>query len=474
MHAPCAPFTARGYLLPNDAMARTAMYRFLIGAAALALSAPVAAVDLLGVYELASTNDPQIQAAERRLEASTYQEAIARSNLLPQVSASASRDIGNAQPTLDGNDLLENDIDSENYRLSLRQSIYDDANYGRLTRARADIAQADAEFDIAWQDFLLRVAERYFDMLTSIDALRFAQAEEKALQRQFEQAEQRFEVGLSAVTDFLEARAAWDAARARVIVAENNLENARELLRELTGTMFDSFRPLADELPLEPPQPSAASAWVEQALANRPELEAARRAVDVVDADLRIARAGHLPSLDLVGSYNRSVNNEFVLRDDFQNEVATVEFQNDTWQVGLELTVPIFSGFAVQSQTRQTRVLRQAASFELDSAQRAAVRQTENAYRAVIAGIRQVEALEQALISADSALEATNAGFDVGTRTIVDVLLAEQRFFQAQRDFSQARHQFIVDSLALKRAAGVLAPEDLEAANRLLAGTGPG
>ncbi|NKI33563.1 TolC family outer membrane protein [Wenzhouxiangella sp. XN79A] len=450
------------------------MQRLLIAAAALALTSPALAVDLLGVYELASTNDPQIQAAERRLEASTYQEAIARASLLPTLSGSVSRTIGNSQPSLDGNDLTDNDIDSEGYGLSLRQSIYDDANFGRLTRARSSIAQADAEFDTAWQDFLLRVAQRYFDMLTSIDGLRFAQAEEKALQRQFEQAEQRFEVGLSAVTDFLEARAAWDAARARVIVAENNLENARELLRELTGTMFDTFRPLADRLPLEPPEPADSSAWVERALANRPELEAARRAVDVVDADLRIARSGHLPSLDLVGSYNRNVNNEFVLRDDFQDEIGTVEFQSDTWQVGLELSIPIFSGFAVQSQTRQARVNREAVSFELDSAQRAAVRETENAYRSVIAGIRQIEALEQALISAESAVEATNAGFEVGTRTIVDVLLAEQRFFQAQRDYSQARHQFIVDSLALKRAAGVLAPEDLETANRLLTGADAG
>jgi outer membrane protein len=450
------------------------MQRLLIAAAALAFTSQASAVDLLGVYELASTNDPQIQAAERRLEASTYQEAIARASLLPQISASVNRNFGNSQPTLQDLDLPDNDIDSESYGISLRQSIYDDANYGRLTRARSSIAQADAQFDTAWQDFLLRTAQRYFDMLTAIDGLRFAQAEEKALQRQFEQAEQRFEVGLSAVTDFLEARAAWDAARARVIVAENNLENARELLRELTGTVFDDFRPLADEFPLSPPEPAAAAAWVEQALANRPELESARRAVDVVDADLRIARAGHLPTLDLVGSYNRNINNEFVLRDDLQNEIGTVAFQNDSWQVGLQLNVPIFSGFSVQSQTRQTRVNREAASFELDSAQRSAVRETENAYRAVIAGIREVEALEQALISAESALEATNAGFEVGTRTIVDVLLAEQRFFQAQRDYSQARHQYIVDSLALKRAAGVLAPEDLEAANQLLNGPAAG
>ncbi|MDX1626755.1 MAG: TolC family outer membrane protein [Wenzhouxiangellaceae bacterium] len=446
------------------------MRKILTAAVVAALAAPASAVDLLGVYELASSNDPEIRAAELQQEAAEYALPIARSNFLPTLEASVSTTRGNTQPSLQGTDLDDNDINSENYQLNLRQSIYDDANFGRLARAQATIAEADAQFDIAWQDFLLANARLYFDVLTAIDALRFADAEEKALQRQFEQAEQRYEVGLSAVTDFLEAQAAWDGARARVIVARNQLENAREALRELTGTSFEAFKPLEDELPLEPPDPSDSQEWVEMALVNAPELEAARKNVEVSDADVRIARAGHLPSVDLTGSYRRNINNEFSLRDDLQNQIATAEFQTDTWQVGVQLNVPIFSGFAVQSQSRQARVNRRVASEQLDAAQRDVVRRTENAYRAVMAGIRQVEALQQALVSADSALEATNAGFEVGTRTIVDVLLAEQRFFQAQRDLSEARHQLIVDRLALERAAGVLEPDDLAEANALLGG----
>jgi len=442
----------------------------ILAALSLTLLAPAAgAVDLMGVYELASRNDPQIRAAERRLDASEYEKAIARANLLPSITGSGSMNRGNVRVERGGESDPNRRIDTENYSVQVSQSIYDDANWGRMNRARAIIAQANAQFDVEWQNFLQRTAQRYFDMLNAIDSLRFAEAEEKALRRQYEQAEQRFEVGLSAVTDFLEARAAWDGARARVIVAENDLEDAREALRELTGTMFESFKPLTEELPLNPPEPGTSRAWVETALQTNPDLVVAREAVTIADTDIRIARSGHLPTLDLVGSLNRNRDNKAALTAAEQIlEVTT--FETDAWQVQLQLNVPIFSGLAVRSRTRQARTNRSIASEELDFSQRQTVRTTENAFRAVIAGIRQVEALNQAVISADSALEATNAGFEVGTRTIVDVLLAEQRFFQAQRDYSNARHQLILDRLSLRRAAGVITPEDLQAANEQLEG----
>jgi len=446
--------------------------RKILSAAILAtVTTSAAAVDLMGVYELASTNDPQIRAAERRLDAAQLQTKLARANFLPSINASLQRTpIGNSQPKIASIDLDENDIDSENYSLNLTQSLFDYSNFAEMERARRVIAQADSQYAVAFQDFLQRTAQRYFEMLNAIDSLRFARAEEKALKRQFEQAEQRFEVGLSAVTDFLEAQAAWDGARARVIVAENALETAREGLRELTGTMFESFKPLAEDLPLNRPQPASSQAWVETALQSSPDLLVAREAVAIADSDIQIARSGHYPTLELTANYNRSLNNEFALRNDLQQQIGTTTLQNDQWSATIRLNVPIFSGLAVQSRTRQARINRSVANEELDLNQRQTVRATENAFRAVLAGIRQVEALKQALVSADSALEATNAGFEVGTRTIVDVLLAEQRFFQAQRDYSQARHQLILDRLGLRRAAGTLEPEDLERANQLLEG----
>jgi len=447
------------------------MRKLILGAALAAAGPGAHAVDLMAVYELASKNDPEIRAAERRLDASELETRIARANFLPQINSTLQRTpIGHSQPKLNAVDLDDNDIDSENYSVTLTQSLFDYGNVVEMERARRIIAQADAQYNVAWQDFLQRTAQRYFDMLNAIDELRFAEAEEVALRRQFEQAEQRFEVGLSAVTDFLEAQAAWDGARARVIVADNALENAREGLRELTGEFFESFKPLTEELPLNPPSPNDSREWVERALRANPDLAVARQALDIADSDIRLARAGHMPTLDFSANYNRTLNNEFALRSDDQQQIGTVTFQNDQWSAQVTLSIPIFSGFAVQSQTRQARINRSVASEELDLNQRQTVRATENAFRAVLAGIRQVEALNQALVSADSALEATNAGFEVGTRTIVDVLLAEQRFFQAQRDYSNARHQLILDRLALRRAAGSLAPEDLERANGLLEG----
>ncbi|MBS3742963.1 MAG: TolC family outer membrane protein [Wenzhouxiangellaceae bacterium] len=447
------------------------MRKILATAIVAALSTPAAGVDLMGVYELASTNDPEIRAAERRLDASEIETKLARANFLPQIDATLQRTpIGSSQPKVNAVELDENDVDSENYRLDLTQSLYDHSNFVEMERARLVVARADAQFNVAWQDFLQRTAQRYFDLLNAIDALRFAEAEEKALQRQYEQAEQRFEVGLSAVTDFLEAQASRDAARARTIVSENNLEDAREGIRELTGTMFESFKPLTEDLPLDPPNPVDASEWVDTALQTNPDLTVARDAVSLADTDIRLARAGHYPTLELAANYNRSLNNEFPLRADDQTQIATTTLQNDRWAATVRLNVPIFSGLAVKSQTQRARINRSVANEELDLNQRQVVRQTENAFRAVMAGIRQVEAFQQALVSADSALEATNAGFEVGTRTIVDVLLAEQRFFQAQRDYSQARHQLILDRLGLRRAAGTITPQDLERANELLEG----
>jgi outer membrane protein len=437
--------------------------------ASLMLVSTAHAVDLIGVYELAQANDAELRAAEQRLAAAGEAPIQARAALLPSIQGSVGRTLGRSRTTIAGTRLDPNDTDTESYSIQLRQSIYDDANYGRLDRARAELLAADAQYAEAWQNFLLRVSERYFDVLTALDSVRFAQAEETALRRQFEQAEQRFEVGLAAVTDVHEARAVYDAAQARVILAENQVEDAREALREITGTLFDIYARLIDEVPLDGPDPAGVDAWIELALAASPRILQQRGQLEIAEADLRVARAGHLPSLALTGSWNRNVNNEWVGRDPVtQQALASAELRNEGWNVGLNLSVPIFQGFAVQSRRRQAGFSLSAADRVLDQTERAVIRQTENAFRAIVAGIREVQARRQALVSAESALEATNAGFEVGTRTIVDVLQSEQRFFQAERDYSRARHQFILNQLRLSQAAGQLEEEDLLRVNQLL------
>lgn len=452
-----------------NAKKRQTLVASLALSTALTFSGGAHAVDLLGVYELAQTNDAALRAAERRLDAAEEIPRQARATLLPTINGSASRTIGSSEPEVGGRTLPSSDVDQENYRVSLNQSIFDDANWGQLARGRAELSTAEAEYKEAWQAFLYRVTQRYFDVLTALDSVTFANAEQTALRRQFEQAEQRFEVGLAAVTDVHEARAAFDGARARLILAENAFEDAKEALRETAGAYFENFARLIDDIPLDSPDPADAQSWVQMALQNNPQVMQQLGQLDVARADLRIARAGHLPSLGVSGSYSRNVNNEFTARDpQTQVPIGITSFQTDGWQAQVTLNIPIFQGFATQSRRRQAGFVLQLADEVLDQAQRSVVRQTETAYRGVVAGIREVEARRQALVSANSALEATNAGFEVGTRTIVDVLLSEQRFFQAERDYSQARHQFILNQLRLKQAAGSLSEDDLSEVNALL------
>jgi outer membrane protein len=432
--------------------------------AALVLSTPAWAVDLVGVHDLALQNDPRLQAAASRLEATRENKSIARANLLPQIGGSASISRGDSETEIPGfPQTIETDIDTNNYRVDLRQSLYRQANYEALDVARGQIGQAEAIYQIAYQDFLLRVAERYFLVLTLTDGVTFAEAEEKAFQRQYEQAEQRFEVGLTAVTDVHEARATYDNARARAIVARNDLADAKEALRELTGQYFEQYDALQEVLPLVEPDPINAEQWVDIALQSNPSVLSSRAALEVAEANVRLARSGHFPTLDLVGTLNRFDNNKYQYTDPITGAQRSGSLTADDAQLQLLLNVPFYQGGRVSAQTRQARYLMDATGQDLDDIQRGVVRQTQTAYRAVIAGIQEVEAFEQARISAESALEATQAGFEVGTRTI-----AEQRKYQAQRDNSVARHAYIIRHLRLKSVAGLLNAEDLRVVNQLL------
>jgi outer membrane protein len=442
-------------------------------ALALGLSSTASAVDLMGVYELAQSHDAEIRAAEQRLKAAGESPVQARANLLPTVTGSAGVTQGSSTRSVEGIESPSRDTDTESWQIQLRQSIYDDANYGRLDRSQAEVSVAEAQYREAWQSFLFRVSQRYFDVLTALDSLRFARAEETALKRQFEQAEQRFEVGLAAVTDVHEARAVYDAARARVIVAENAVEDARDALREVAGAWFENFARLAQDIPLDMPEPSDVEEWVAQALEFNPSVLQQRSQVDVAQADLRIARAGHFPTVDLTAGYNDFTDNDAVAVNPItQEQLESGTIGSTGWEVNVTLNVPIFSGFATQSRRQQAGYSLRAADATLSSVERSIKRETETAYRAIVAGIQEVEARRQALISAQSALEATNAGFEVGTRTIVDVLNAEQRYFQAERNYSDARHQFILNQLRLRQSAGVLEEEDLARVNQLLTETG--
>jgi len=439
-----------------------------LAGAGLLLSSPAGAVDLVGVHDLALNYDPTLQAADFRRQAAYENKAIARANMLPQLGASGSWRWGETKTSVPGINLEDQDIENNNYSIDLAQSLYRQANYESLDIARGQISQAEAVYQTAYQDFLLRVSTSYFTVLTLIDGVTFAEAEEKAFKRQFEQAEQRFEVGLTAVTDVHEARATYDNARARAIVARNNLEDAKEALFEITGQSFETFDALQENLPLVEPNPDSSEQWVQMALRSNPLVLTAQAGVEIADSNMRLARSGHFPTLDLVAGWSQFTNKQFVYRDFVNNIELTTDLESTDTTFGLILDIPIYQGGRVSAQTRQARYLLDATGQDLDATNNAIVRETENAYRAVLAGIQEVEAFRQASISAESALEATQAGFEVGTRTIVDVLIAEQRKYQAQRDNSIARHAYILRHLQLKSVAGLLTAEDLVVVNQLL------
>ncbi len=443
---------------------------------------PARAVDLLDIHDAALAFDPQLQAAAYRREAGHELHTQAIRGFLPTLSGTANRTFGNnrfLQPEFsgmaaNGDPFLSPSIDTrstnetEAYSIEIRQNIFRYDDIVALKQSRFQVTRADADYETAYQAFLLRVAERYFGVLTAEDSLRFAEAEEVALKRQFEQAEQRFEVGLTAVTDVHEARATYDNARANTIIARNNLDDAFEALREITSEFYTDLDKLRQDIPLDRPDPADAKEWVAVALVNNPELKSIRQSREVAGQEIRLRRAAIYPQLDFVADYNRFTDNAVEIRDNPGNILGASSRSVRDRNISLQLTWPIFQGGVVWSRTRQARLEFQAADKDLLAQEQLTIRNTENAYRAVIAGIREVEARRQALVSAQSALDATQAGFEVGTRTIVDVLLSEQSFFQAERDYSTARHDFILDHLRLRQAVGVLKGADLVDVNRLL------
>lgn len=456
---------------------RTAPKLSLLAAALLLAVGPASATDLMAVYERARSSDPQLQSAEAQRLAQREVVPQARASLLPNIGGTASltdtdRDTESFQsfPQADGTvrfGPVAGNIDTRGrqYSLSLQQSIYNHQNYTRLDGARAQASQADADYEAALNTLFTRVAQAYFDTLTAQANLEAAEAQEKALSRQLEQAEQRFEVGLTAITDVQEARASADSARAGAILARNALDDAFEALAELTGDPVAEIERLRDDIPLAPPEPADPEQWVQVALDRSPVVAARRYALQAAEAGIRTAKAGYLPSLGAQVTWNKGAT--WGTQTFGANQVPA-RGANEGPVIALSLNVPIFEGGIVQSQVRQAVAQRDAAEGALEQATRATTRQVRNAYRAVEAGMSEVAARRQALVSAQSALEATEAGFEVGTRTIVDVLLSQQQFFAAQREFARARHNFIIAGLGLKQAAGVISVADLEGVNALL------
>ena len=408
------------------------------GTVAAALSAPAPAETLLQVYELALANDSEFLAAGAANRAAQEIRPQARAGLLP--SARLSLDANwNEHPGL--KDFGYNAV------LSLAQPIYRPDRRIALQQADSRIARADALYAAARQDLMVRVAERYFGVLEADDELSFARATLEASEQQLRQSRQRFEVGLTAITDVEEAKAGFDRARAQLIAAGNALDTAREALRETSGEYQEALAPLGT-MPLAAPDPADIDRWTETALGQNLRLLASRNATETARREIDRVRAGHHPAVDVVGSHRR---------EDRSPGLGLI----DSTSIGLRLNLSLYDGGSVLSRTRESRHLHQQALDELERERRRTQRATRDAYLGVNSGISRVNALEQAVRSSKAAADAVEAGFQVGTRTSVDVLDAQRELFRARRDLAEARYSYILDMLRLKRAAGTLSENDL-------------
>ncbi len=422
----------------------TKAHRLLLaGMVAALFGQPAGAEDLLQVYRQSLESDPALKAAAASRQASQEAKPQARALLLPNVGVTASQ--GNTFGVV-GSPTGSSSSDNHNYVIGLTQPIYNRASQVQQRLAEEAVKQADADFSNAEDDLILRVSQGYFGVLAAIDNLTFATAEKNAFARQLEQANRRFEVGLATITDVYDAQARFDGAVSLEINAINTLANAREFLRQLSGQDYARLNVLSERMPLALPKPNDPEQWVRMALDNNLTLRSAGFGVEQARENIRLQKAGHYPSLDLNAS-----------RADLDNAFN----RTISSQVNLQLTIPLYSGGAVSSRSRQAAYNYEASRQNLENLQRDAVRTVRNAYRGQETAISQINALDQTRVSTRSALEATQAGYEVGTRTIVDVLNAERNVFLAEREYAAARYSYIANYLVLKQAAGQLSEADM-------------
>lgn len=444
-------------------------------ALALALPGVTTAADLLQAYDLARQSDPQLAAAEARALGQREGIVQARASLLPQIDATGNFSDVNADnrslrlisinPTITSSSISNSDSRSRNWQLAVSQSLFDYSNYTALRASRARSKQSQADYEAALDSLAVRVSDSYFAVLTAIETLVSAKAEQLAVKRQLDQAEKRLEVGLAPITDVHEAQSRYDTARAATIAAQNAYDNAGETLTEVTGKPLLGLQGLAADFQPTLPDDVQPEHWVKLALDQNPTLRSRLLALEASERDIATARAGHLPTLNASISYSDTTSYGQIVTSG--SSFPTSSKGNDaTW--GLQLRVPLFSGFATQSRVRQAIHTRDAVQDQAEQERRAITRQTRSALRDLLSGISEIEARRQALVSARSAMDATEAGYEVGTRTIVDVLVGQQQLYAAQTELARARHAFLVNTLRLKQAAGTVEVADIKAVNAFL------
>ncbi|MBE0469518.1 MAG: TolC family outer membrane protein [Methyloprofundus sp.] len=431
----------------------------------LLFSGTLQAQNLLETYQLALQNDPVLRQslANKSAVNELKDQSIAR--LLPSVNFNAAsnylwqnqKNPFNQSPAggAFGFTARNNHWESR-FGLNLVQPIFHWDQWVQLSQSDKQIAQAEASYRAEQQKLIVKTTQAYFAVLAAQDDLIFINSEKKSIARQLEQAQQRFDVGLIAITDVYEAQAGYDQVRSEEIAALNAVENSKEALKEIIGSTLTELSSLGETLPLPQPEPAEIEQWNNTALIQNLQLLVAKTESEIIKDTIELQRSGHYPQIDFVGNFGMN------------DSSGTNWARGDTQSVGLQINVPIFEGGAVTSRTREAEYRYIQAKENVIATERAVTKTVKDAYRGVMASISRVEALKAAVKSGDSALEATEAGFDVGTRTMVDVLTATRNLKRAKSDYAKARYDYLINGIILKNAASSLTVEDLVAINRYL------
>jgi len=413
-----------------------------------------AAADLSEIYQIAVSKDSVIQASRAQYEAAIAALPLARSAIRPQLALSADSVINDVNDDLSGN------FGTASLTASVSQALYNPTATRSIKKAKVSVAQAEATLKEAEQTLMFRTSQAYFNILTAREAFRASSSSREAIAQQTEQAERRFDVGLSAITDVKEAQAQLDLAIAQEVVAENQLALAREALRVIINQEVPVLDDLKEDAALTAPTPASVEEWIAVAKENNPRLEVARKDFELAESDLSIERAGRVPTLALVGGYQNQKSD----RDVILGRTA----DSETGQISLQLDYAFYTGGRTSALVRQAKSRTTQASFNLETVRRAVVQETRDAYLTVLSDISQTNALQKALSSTEVAKDATQAGFDAGTRTAVEVLVSLRDTFNAYADYAAARHQYIISSLELRLAAGILAQKHIDSISRSL------
>ena len=456
---------------------RRAVSAVIVGT--LLTAAPLASGEsLLDIYEIALDNDAQLKAETSQYRADLELKTLALAPLLPQVRLGASRALRDSESTrltiteFQNGQVVIDDVTNgsrtftNSYDINLNQTLFDLSAWFDWKAGNERSKQAEATLAAAQQNLIVRVSEAYFGVLRAQDNLLAAKAQERALARQLEQTRQRFNVGLIAITDVYEAEARYDLAGVTRIIEENNVAVARERLSVLTGQNHGQLLLLSDDFTPEVPTPSDRSAWVDFALANNYELAAVRFAEEVARQTAKSRQMGHAPTVSAQLGYSESETDGTVTPPTAFNLPPRSDGENESFQIRVDL--PLYSGGAVSANRRRAAEQFNTARENRINLTRNTVTASRSLHMTVTSDVARVKARKQAIKSTQSALDATVAGYEVGTRNIVDVLNAQNAVFGAQRDYANSRYDYILNSMRLKENAGTLSPEDIAALESFL------